>query len=346
MPLQSLDLVESIAGKDEGRRGITPLAQPGSLAAASAALWPCGSVAILTGFSCFPPSDGHPLCETDGPPGALSIALTLRRLGRRVTLLTDEGTGEVLRQCVQALPEDVRDVAVVAFPPKSAWGEKEQAVLEQVLHDHEAFVSIERPGRAKDGNYYTMRAIDISVHTAPIDGLFLMELAMRETEEDGRSSKVLIGIGDGGNEVGMGRVTDLVERHVPRGDMIGCAVTCDHLLVCGVSNWGGYALSIALAASAASRGHPVAEAGAEAVMALVPTPASEDNVMRALQAAGVRDGISGAVDGSVDGLPYARHMEVLSSMREALAAAMGVNGGDCCAPEAQGQPPLAPLAPA
>ena len=55
-----------------------------------------------------------------------------------------------------------------------------------------------------------------------------------------------IGIGDGGNEIGMGKVRDLVRKHIPHGEEIACCVGADQLITAGVSNWGGYALATAL----------------------------------------------------------------------------------------------------
>jgi hypothetical protein len=44
-------------------------------------------------------------------------------------------------------------------------------------------------------------------------------------------------------------------------------------------------------------------------------------------AAGVRDGISGARDGSVDGLPLEAHLAQLARLRAVVA---GLNGGGPC----------------
>ena len=55
-----------------------------------------------------------------------------------------------------------------------------------------------------------------------------------------------IGIGDGGNEVGMGKVCEKVISTVPHGKEIATEVSCDYLVTCGVSNWGGLALAVGL----------------------------------------------------------------------------------------------------
>jgi hypothetical protein len=53
-----------------------------------------------------------------------------------------------------------------------------------------------------------------------------------------------LGIGDGGNEIGMGKIRwEIIRRNIPRGGLVACRVPVDHLIVCGVSNWGAYGLA-------------------------------------------------------------------------------------------------------
>ena len=81
-----------------------------------------------------------------------------------------------------------------------------------------------------------MRGVDVSPWTAPLDDLFL----------GGPWTK--LAVGDGGNEIGMGRLpAGLIARTVPNGAEIACVTSCDHLVVAGVSNWGAYGLMAALA---------------------------------------------------------------------------------------------------
>ena len=55
-----------------------------------------------------------------------------------------------------------------------------------------------------------------------------------------------IGIGDGGNEIGMGKVLEKVAANVQYGSEIACTVASDYLVTAGVSNWGGFALAKAI----------------------------------------------------------------------------------------------------
>ena len=57
---------------------------------------------------------------------------------------------------------------------------------------------------------------------------------------------VTIGIGDGGNEIGMGKVFERVAANVQYGSEIACTIASDYLISAGVSNWGGYALAKAI----------------------------------------------------------------------------------------------------
>lgn len=41
------------------------------------------------------------------------------------------------------------------------------------------------------------------------------------------------GVGDGGNELGMGKVKDAVKKHIKNGDVIACDVEADFAVVAG-----------------------------------------------------------------------------------------------------------------
>ena len=55
-----------------------------------------------------------------------------------------------------------------------------------------------------------------------------------------------IAIGDGGNELGMGKVYSKLIDHVKNGHLICATISSDYLLVAQVSNWGGHVLVAAL----------------------------------------------------------------------------------------------------
>ena len=156
---------------------------------------------------------------------------------------------------------------------------------------------------------------------APLDDLFL--LAQQTTQ-----GRVLTtGIGDGGNEVGMGKVIQAVHQHIKNGVSIGCTTPADFLITASVSNWGGYALAAALAAEALQQQHGAPTLStpmlsAEAIIDwMVPTPLEAKLAVQASLDAGARDGISGTAEPlwSVDGMEWPIHEAMLLQIRAAVS---------------------------
>ena len=84
---------------------------------------------------------------------------------------------------------------------------------------------------------HTMKGRDITEEMAAAHLLF--EEAARQTPR-----VTTIGIGDGGNEIGMGKIPwSIIRRNIPNGGLVACRTPTDHLIVCGVSNWGAYGLA-------------------------------------------------------------------------------------------------------
>jgi hypothetical protein len=109
--------------------------------------------------------------------------------------------------------------------PLAGWNESRPAIRRALKDlDPQLIVSVERPGVAADGRYYNMRKKDITDATAKFD-LFLLE-----------SNCPSIAFGDGGNEIGMGRVIEALANM----DIIPSVTSCDELVIASVSNWGVY----------------------------------------------------------------------------------------------------------
>ena len=207
--------------------------------------------------------------ETDGPPGAAYLAQTLQRLGIDAIVLTEP-------PCHAAL----RAAGVPVLCP------------EQMPTDCTHLVAIERVGQAADGRCYTMRGRDITEQMTDVRPL----LAGRTT----------IGIGDGGNEIGMGKLpTEWIAAHIPHGARIACRVATDYLLVAGVSNWGAYALALGTALACGKR--PVLDLAGERQMLL-------DMVH-----AGLIDGVTGQATASVDGLDWDEYVKPLACLKDFIA---------------------------
>jgi len=156
--------------------------------------------------------------------------------------------------------------------------------------------------RDSKGIYHNMRGEDYSEGRAHVDHLFILGAKLGVPS---------IGIGDGGNEIGMGNIGEVARKSVPYGEVCQCpcgggivATTgTDVLLPASVSNWGCYAVA---AAAAVRIGKPE----------LVHTPVAESRILDAMSMFGLVDGKMGYTEPSVDGLSAAMHTAMTSLIVE------------------------------
>lgn len=254
-----------IVASDLGGRKVPALSRPSAWEEALALCLAAEGVAIVTGF--FIASAGAP--ETDGPSGSVVLGRALELLGRRVRLVTDSRSSLVLSACSTAL----------GGPPVAAMDRPHPDALEGA----DLLVFLERPGRAGDGRYYNMRGRDISASVVPLD-----DLAAHALER----GLPVIGIGDGGNEAGMGALYEPLKRLIPEYARCLSRVPATVCLPADVSNWGGYALA-ALLSAASGRWVGL-------------SPGEEGRILRAAVGAGAVDGTTGRSALSVDGFPLER----------------------------------------
>ena len=283
------DLVDQILALDPGRRDIAAFSSPGAATKAARALRGARRVLIITGFAVEPD-----MPETDGPPGATVLGRALRRLGARVTYVTDTINVPLVEGALKVLDEPL-DVVVY---PGGADGARRLLDAEKPTH----LVAIERPGRNRVGDYLNMRGHSVAGWNAPIDELFV----------DGQRRArrpVTIGIGDGGNEIGMGVVRAKIARLDPLRARIATVVPVDHLVVAGVSNWGSYGIVAALGRLVGSD--------------LLHTPELERRLIAACVAVGACDGVTRRREHTVDGLAADTHAAIVDLFR---LAAIGVPG--------------------
>ena len=238
--LAKIEQIENICGRDIGNK-IEPLieaAKGGLLSAArSIAEHPAPYVAIMTGF--FVPRGNPPAAETDGPIGSAHLAAGLLRVGIPVRLVTDPLCLNAVKVAAQAagipgnIPIDVipvdatsEDESIVSIA--NSWRNSDLPVSH--------VIAIERAGPGYDGVVWNMIGKNITAETAPLHLLFTL------------SGIISIGIGDAGNELGMGTLSqEIIAQGVSTGAKIACSIPCNHLMVCGVSNWGAIGLLTAIA---------------------------------------------------------------------------------------------------
>lgn len=265
--------IENLIATDPGGRNIFGLVIADQLRLAAQSLRLAKRVGIVSGF--YIPEAGAG--ETDGPPGAKVLGDALRQIGVAVDYLTDEWNAPLFR----ALGVDpIVDVA---------------SYLERVRPTH--LVAVERAGRGADGQYRNMRGADISATTAPLDGLFI------EADHRGLTT---IGIGDGGNEIGMGKVFADAAATIEHGPTVATVVATDYCIGAGVSNWGAYGLAGAISILEGCDLLPSADAVAA-------------DLERLVRDGGAVDGITHRREPSTDGQDLAANLRMLEQIRRQIA---------------------------
>lgn len=157
-----------------------------------------------------------------------------------------------------------------------------------------AFVAVEKPSPCPRDRYHTGVGLDVSGVVGKVN--FIVEEARRR-------EILTIGVGDGGNEVGMGKILDAILDVVPTGKIIGTPLETDILVVGAVANWGAYAIE---ACTAAALHMP------EAIHSLV----DERRVTAACAANGLIDPATGLANGWIDGTPPVCSESMLELLRQ------------------------------
>lgn len=319
-------LLEEVVGVDAGGRGLARQADNlltrarGNLENAASLLAGAGATRplIVTGFPILaadPPGTG----ETDGPPGALALARAAVAARGRAILAAEGTSARALAVAVThlRLKDSVEVVDLAGLP-----GADLPAALARRCGAWTHLVAVERVGPTHTAETFrdwageragelagehleaappetrdrclSMRGTDVTAHVRPAHLLF--EGAVVPS----------IGIGDGGNEVGMGSIGwDVISRNIPNGGRIACRVATTHTIVAGVSNWGAWALA----------GLWRRLAGAPPL----PDTAEEFRLLELMGREGpLVDGVTGRRLPTVDGLAWYHHARVHGQIMEVL----------------------------
>lgn len=273
---------------------------------------------ILTGF---PQGGGVP--ETDGPIGAAMLARALfLAFNVPSVIVVDEGHEDMMRAtCIGGgmvplpfpedgvinAPEFARPVYIKAIPLEPQAARRACDSLIDVTRPA-VTVSVERPG-ANDRGLYS------GLGGRPLDGMVadLDYLALRGQQH----GIPFLGIGDGGNELGMGLLADDLREFYPkavdaglgRGGVAAVAVA-DHLVVSSVSNW---AVTGIIAALSALHENPL----------IFHDPELELRCITQCCLSGCVDGLTSSPDGIVDGIPAVEWEGLIRSLRATVRRTLG-----------------------
>lgn len=341
-----ISLLEERIQRDEGGRGIACICLQGELCSAAQRILDTNvkKIMIITGFPCL--MDHCPPTETDGPPGALAIARAALAMGKNVVVVTDECNEEVMIAAAagSGLQQKYGEAfSLESFPGAIEFGDNDERRLYEIGDSVDLLVAIERAGPCADGSYRTMRGKDMTHLLAPLEQIIMYR---EHGSMDGDVDRQImqnsrpfssIGIGDGGNEIGMGKVyQEILASNIPRANEIACVVPTTDLIVASVSNWGGYALAAAVAAQAhinkLTEGNaiktsvpwsfiddifsPKRESSVMALLdACLPSAAVEQEVCVRMIEAGARDGMTAERALMVDGMPLQSSLDVLDDIK-------------------------------
>lgn len=276
--------------QDMGNRGISKIADEKDFQEAIVTLHGASSVMIVTGFCIKDTMTG----ETDGPMGAVALASGLQKLGKEVVLISDQYSEELLMACCKVLETKV-PIEIVPYDGAEAFCVQ---LLDQYKPSH--VVALERPGRAADGGCYSMRGEDLGVIIPDTD------ILLKESKQRGITT---VAIGDGGNEMGMGKVKSVIAQLVPEGERITAVTEADYLIIADISNWGGYAIVAGLSILTSQQ--------------LLHNEESEKNMLKAMIDVGGVDGCTKMRELTVDGLSLEVNLDILKGLQEIVREHLG-----------------------
>jgi len=181
-----------------------------------------GTIFIITGFYIVYANAS----ETDGPVGAIAISRALKKLGYKVVFITDKWSFNVMKGLLDSEDE------LVNFPVTNHASSESFSKNLLLKYSPSVVLSIERASLVKDGTYRNWKGQDISDYNAKLDYLF-------------DQSQYSIGIGDGGNEIGMGNLSEQIKKIKGLPDNPS-STNVNNLIIASCSNWGGFGLVAAL----------------------------------------------------------------------------------------------------
>jgi len=198
-------------------------------------------VAIVTGIIV----EGHlPKGEVDGPIGAAVLGRAMSLLGHQVDIMMEGDMDDVARSLIDTLGFEGNFVHTTDRSPEDlmAWADQ-----------YDIAVTIEKIGRNSEGIRHSVMGTPL----AQTGDDYIDDFIVAMTEK----GKLTVGIGDGGNEIGFGKIHDKVQEIALFGADCGCpcgggiatTTATQHLFSCAVSNYGAYALTTALALGTTNR---------------------------------------------------------------------------------------------
>jgi hypothetical protein len=271
-----------------------------------------GCALLLTGFIVPPWGVG----ETDGLIGTVVLGRALERaLGAQLVVVSEQEilpplaagfqeAGLLVYRGLDARRDLAHSVVLLPFPRDGEAARDEARRIADAV-SAAACVAVERPGRNAVGEYHYALGKNVTEWIAPLDLLY---------EEAAGRGAITVGVGDFGNELGMGAIADVVRAETPAGSDCGCpcgaGIACptaaDVTVACSVSDWGAYAIAAALSYL---EGDPAVFTG----------PREYARILEATVRGGCIDGASNYAVPAVDGIAQETNIALVELLRDSAA---------------------------
>lgn len=280
--LNEFDEIEEIIQYNLCNRGLDKVKLHGQMENCVNSLNLSNTIVIVTGF----PVKSAEVGETDGPPGALSLAYALQKLNKKTIIVTDKYSEALIEAGVKVLQLKTE----IYIINEDKIDEQSDEIINKYKPDH--IIAIERPGRSIDNKCYSMYGEDITCYCPNTDILFI------KAKENNIATSA---VGDGGNELGMAKIKDIVKKNVNKGSIICAQFETDNLIVAGVSNWGAFGICAGLSILNGKT--------------LMFDEDKYEEMMKEIVKAGAVDGCSKKREISVDGISYEENLIVFNKLK-------------------------------
>ncbi len=246
-----------------------------------------------------------PNSETDGPAGGAVLARVISKgLGGCPHFVINEKHQQPTISACRALgipvlseQDKTRPGSAVMLDFPINYEQAEARALE-VLHKYQpkAVIAIETMSPNPKGIVHS--ASGAAIANEEIEGAYF-----HVAKQASKQGIYTLGIGDAGNEFGMGRIYSAVREFHPAGAECRCEcktgiatdLSADALIVAGCSNWGAYGVAVMLAYLLEKP-------------ELFHTAVEEEHMLRQMAIAGANDAFTGESQASVDNIHLEAHI--------------------------------------
>lgn len=261
-----------------------------------------------------------PAGETDGPVGCAALARGLTRaLGAKVVAICEDEMAVPMKATLMAAGEYVFNEemffdmpsSVVTFEPFPLGPEKAREIAEELVKKYQpkAMIFVERLGPNEAGVYHFVTGT-----VNPPEGMSYGHHLVDAAKENGIFT---IGIGDGGNEIGFGKIHSKVQEIVevgrtckcPCGKGMATVTDTDVLIAASISNWGAYGIVAMLAYFKND-------------LNILHDEETEYRMIEACALNGCLDGLFIKPILSVDGVPVSGNQAIVTLLRETVKKAL------------------------